>query len=203
MGSSSAGSVGQLSARWLGKLPYAKRRAIERAPAPAAHATLAGVALLEQAAQALGYEPLDAGRLTFPARGKPGWPGGPEFNISHTGQYVACVAARGLRVGIDIEKLDRVSPNVLRRVASPREWELYGRTMAGASRLWTRKEAVLKAHGSSIFEAPAVSLYDDYADLHGTRWYFAGPDRLEECALAVAVERPGAVVELRRATQLA
>ena len=193
----------ELKARWLASLPYGKRQAVERAPEPAACATLAGIDLLAHAARALGFPALDASRLEFPERGKPGWPGGPEFNISHAGGYVACAATRGVRVGIDLEVVGRVRPEVLRRVASTAELERFGRLADGATRLWTRKEAVLKAEGGSVFDAAAVSLHADCADFRGKRWYFAGPEQLAGCALALAIEHPGAVVELRRAMQLA
>jgi 4'-phosphopantetheinyl transferase len=192
-----------LRARWLVRLPYGKRREVERSSAGAASATLAGIDLLAHAARALGYPAFDAGQLEFPARGKPRWPGGPEFSISHAGGYVACAAARGARVGIDLEVRGRVRPEVLRRVASAAELARFGRHADGATRLWTRKEAVVKAEGGSVFEAAAVVVHEDSADFRGRRWYFAGPEQLAECALALAIEIPEALVELRPATHLA
>jgi phosphopantetheinyl transferase len=196
-------SYAALAARWLEKLPYAKRRLIERATELAAAATLAGIDLLAHAAAALGHSSLDAAALVFPERGKPYWPGGPEFNISHTREITVCVATCGVRVGIDIESLERVSLQALRRVASPMELELCGASGRGAAQLWTRKEAVLKAEGGSVFEAAAVTVHERYAEFRGRQWYFAQPDTLENCALAIATERPMIALDLRRATELA
>jgi 4'-phosphopantetheinyl transferase len=193
----------EFAARWLQALPTPKRRAIERVPQTAAQATLAGIDLLAHCANALGHPEFDAGALVYPERGKPRWPGGLEFNISHTREYAVCVATRGLKVGVDIEDIEGVRPEILRRVASAEERERYGATTLGAARLWTRKEAALKAAGRSVFDAAAVLVQESYADCYGQRWYYSGPERLEGCALALAFERPGVLVDLRRATRLA
>ena len=188
-----------LAHRWLDRLPYAKRRAVERAPESSALATLAGIELLAHGARALGYESLDAAALVFPEGGKPHWPGGVEFSISHTRDHAVCAATRSVRVGIDLEMIERMRPEILRRVASPTELGLYGATARGAALLWTRKEAVLKAAGASVFDASEVEVHEQHADFRAGRWYFSGPDTLEQCALALAFEQPGVAVEVRPA----
>jgi 4'-phosphopantetheinyl transferase len=193
----------ELAGRWLHRLPYVKRRTVERAPEKSAVATLAGIDLLAHGARALGHDTLDAAALVFPEGGKPHWPGGVEFSISHTVEHAVCVVTRSVRVGIDIEIIGRVRIEILRRVASSAELGLYGASARGAASLWTRKEAVLKAAGASVFEAAAVEVHEQYADFRAGRWHFCGPDVLEHCALALAFERPGVEVELRRITQLA
>jgi 4'-phosphopantetheinyl transferase len=185
--------------RWLDHLPYGKRRAVERAPESSALATLAGIELLAHGARALGHESLDAASLVFPEGGKPHWPGGVEFSISHTRDYAVCAATRSVRVGIDLETIERVRPEILRRVASPAELGLYGTSARGAASLWTRKEAVLKAAGASVFYAAEVEVHEQHADFRAGRWHFAGPDLLEGCALALAFERPGVAVAVHAA----
>ena len=196
-------SYGELADRWLHRLPYAKRQAVERSAERSARATLAGIDLLAHGAIGLGHAPLDASALVYPERGKPHWPGGPEFSISHTSDLAVCVVARDLRLGVDIEIVGRVREEMLRRVASAGEVESYRGREHGPAALWTRKEAVLKAAGASIFNASAVAVRAGDADFLGQRWYFCGPDMLEGCAFALACERSGVAVDLRRATQLA
>ncbi len=189
----------ELAARWLHKIAYAKRLAIERAPAGAALATLAGIELLSLAAAAHGHGSLPAAALIFPERGKPCWPGGLEFNISHTADLVACVATRDVSVGIDVEAAGRVSLATVRRMASSAELALAGATALGATHLWTRKEAVVKAAGGTVFDAGKVRVSQAQAEFRGRLWYFAGPDMLEGHALAIAAARPDLSVELRPA----
>jgi 4'-phosphopantetheinyl transferase len=196
-------SYAALAGRWLRPLPYAKRQAIERSPERSAHATLAGIDLLAHGALALGNEPLDAASLVYPERGKPYLPGGPEFSISHTSDLAVCAVACGIKLGIDIEIIARVRESMLRRVASAEEIETFRDAECGPAALWTRKEAVLKAAGASIFGASEVTVRRDDGEYHGQRWYFCGPETLEGCAFALACERPGVAVDLRRATRLA
>ncbi|HZF14383.1 MAG TPA: 4'-phosphopantetheinyl transferase superfamily protein [Steroidobacteraceae bacterium] len=196
-------SRSDLAARWLQSLPYAKRQAVERAPEPAAIATLAGIDLLAQGAAALRGVGLDASVLKFPEGGKPAWPGGPAFSISHTAAWVACAVSATLTVGLDIENPARVRREILRRIASARELALHEARPQGLAVLWTRKEAVLKAAGASVFDAAAVAVDEAGAEFRGRRWYFGGADALEGCAMALATERPGTDVDLRLAVQLA
>lgn len=189
----------ELAARWLHQLPYVKRLSIERAAPMAALASLAGIDLLSLAAAAHGYDSLPAAALAFPERGKPFWPGGLEFNISHTPDFVACVATRAVSVGIDIEATGRVSLATVRRIASNAELASCGESALGATRLWTRKEAVVKAAGGTVFDAGKVTLSATHAEFRERLWYFAGPDGLAGCALAIAAARPDLKVELRGA----
>jgi 4'-phosphopantetheinyl transferase len=192
-----------LAERWLRVLPAAKRAAVERAADPVAIATLAGIDLLAHGLRAAGSGELGTDRLTYPARGKPVLANAPDFSISHAGGFAVCVVALESRVGIDIEGLARVRVETLRRVARARELERFAADPHGAAKLWTRKEAVLKAAGASVFEAAAVEVAEDHAAFRGARWYFVGPDVLEGCALAIAVERRHMAVDLRLVTELA
>ncbi|MGH8265432.1 MAG: 4'-phosphopantetheinyl transferase family protein [Steroidobacteraceae bacterium] len=196
-------SRARLGERWLHVLPRAKRAAVETAADPVAIATLAGIDLLAHGLGAIGGGELTAGMLAYPSRGKPLLGQGPDFSISHTGGFAVCAVARESRVGIDIEVLARVRPESLRRVAHPTELERFAADPYGAAKLWTRKEAVLKAAGASIFDAAAVEVEEGHADFHGERWYFSGPEVLDGCALAIAGERPHMSVDLRLAGELA
>lgn len=81
---------------------------------------------------------------------------GLEFNLSHSGPD-ALVAAARMTVGVDLERTVRRAPVDERRLANrfftPEEvaaWQVGRRTDAAFFRLWTRKEAVLKAHGGGL-----------------------------------------------------
>ncbi|HEU4664337.1 MAG TPA: 4'-phosphopantetheinyl transferase superfamily protein [Dokdonella sp.] len=108
----------------------------------------------------LGY----AGTAAVPAieageHGKPFVPSLPwlDFNLSHAGSLVAIAFARDQAIGIDIEPLDRrvSTDGIAARFFGPREAAALGRTGAHLRqvaflRLWTHKEAVLKALGDGL-----------------------------------------------------
>lgn len=74
------------------------------------------------------------------------------FNISHSGQYVAC-AVCDRPVGIDIQVIGPYYPDVARRVYSPGELEQIRNSADPASeftKLWTKKEAYLKMLGCGL-----------------------------------------------------
>jgi len=95
--------------------------------------------------------------FAFGEHGKPrletGWPC---FNLAHSGDTVV-VAVAGDHVGVDVEEL-RVLPNadrLARRICTPSELDNLGSLPEAERdpallRLWTCKEAVLKALGSGI-----------------------------------------------------
>ena len=102
--------------------------------------------------------------------------GRPHFNISHCESMVACALSSNLEVGIDVEPLDRAAPLALADwYCSPAEqhW-LAGLSPASRPRcfirMWTLKEAVLKAAGCGLghplqdlsvtIDPPAVAISD-------------------------------------------
>jgi 4'-phosphopantetheinyl transferase len=110
-----------------------------------------------------GYLNLPPSSLRFGtgSNGKPflegaGAKAGIEFNISHSGD-TALVAVARLTVGVDLEQTQRRVPvsegAIASRFFTPEEkaaWQVGRRTDAAFFRLWTRKEAVLKAHGGGL-----------------------------------------------------
>lgn len=84
------------------------------------------------------------------------WPTAPrlDVNLSHTAGVVASVVGEGVRVGIDLEAVDRpVAPAVVKRflAESERLWlSAHGDRDASAIRIWTLKEAVAKALGLGL-----------------------------------------------------
>jgi 4'-phosphopantetheinyl transferase len=94
------------------------------------------------------------------AHGKPAAPdaGGIEFNLSHSGRHVLIAFARGQALGVDVEAVDGRHRSVMaiaQRFFAPEEaaalepLDEAGRRLAFL-RLWTCKEAVLKALGSGL-----------------------------------------------------
>lgn len=128
-----------------------------------------------------GYLNTDPSSLRFSetARGKPYLAGahassGLYFSLSHTHGLALCALAFGREVGVDAEAMDRAIDvqAVARRTYSPDEQNaLLGLTgaeqRAAFFRIWTRKEAFVKACGGGLDEHTGdftVSCADGHGD---------------------------------------
>jgi len=124
------------------RLPYAKRLELEARSPNARCTSLAGIALALRGLAVMLSGPVDPCRLSFPAGGKPCLPGGPGFSISHSGSRVGVALCPDCEPGFDLEQFDAGEP--------------------AADRLrlvrWTATEAVLKAAGRGLRDAPRVDL---------------------------------------------
>ena len=100
------------------------------------------------------------------------------FNLSHTRGMAACAVARGMAVGVDVEALDRrAGEGIAARFFPPAEAALVAAApeagrRAVFMRLWTLKEAVMKATGRG-FDLP-LDAFTVTLDPLGVRFH-AGP----------------------------
>lgn len=100
----------------------------------------------------------DAIRFSYGDHGKPTlsrYQSAPFFNLSHSGEFAAVAVTHCGEVGIDIEQIRPVGGEIALRfftegekatlaLHSGREW------LEAFYKCWTRKEAVLKAHGKGL-----------------------------------------------------
>ena len=137
------------------------------------------------------------------ATGKPDLDGLPwQFNLSHTGSYAACcVYDRPL--GIDIQKTAHVSEHFLSRFYTPDEKNAVldsAQTDETFTRIWCRKESVLKAAGLGLrvelnsfdvlpdtlcFQNTVYSLYSGQTQAFHFAVCCEGPGTEELCAQQV------------------
>jgi 4'-phosphopantetheinyl transferase len=77
-----------------------------------------------------------------------------DFNIAHSGEYVVMAIIQGAIVGIDIEKIDyAINPNELSPIVfSDSEQLLVVNDNHKFFTLWTKKEALIKAHGFGFLD---------------------------------------------------
>jgi len=82
------------------------------------------------------------------AQGKPYFPHGPHFNLSHSGEYVI-LGVSDHSLGVDVEQLGDCDERVARRcyTAKELEWLHAQADPAAFYRLWTAKESIMKATG--------------------------------------------------------
>lgn len=134
-------------------------------------------------------------RVFLSEHGKPVLPEGPSFNLSHSGSKVVLLADDG-PVGVDVEQMAPFSPAVAGKVftAAEQSW-LSRRWEDGAFfRLWTGKEAVMKAVGLGFRLPPdRFEICPDAGTAcleSGQVWYLHWID-LEQHMLCTAAEHPG------------
>jgi 4'-phosphopantetheinyl transferase len=121
-------------------------------------------------------------------------PDGLTFNLSHARGFVACAIARGLVLGVDAERSDRLSDTepLARRFFSSVEYDAMAALDAGArharfTMLWTLKEAFLKAIGDGLTRPLSESTFELG---HDGAIRFTTAIRLEPAEWSFAVYRP-------------
>ncbi len=153
-------------------------------------------------------------RFRYGEHGKPFLAGGPVFNQSHSSERVMIAVATEGRLGIDIEKRRtvRLMSEIARKNFASAEAELFRRTPGPDRqhvffRLWTCKEAFLKALGVGLTE-PLRSFSVDpsrhprsalvQASAHGEHpadWHVANIPCSGGATAAIAIDRPDIAVE--------
>ncbi|MEM1339585.1 MAG: 4'-phosphopantetheinyl transferase superfamily protein [Bacteroidota bacterium] len=99
-----------------------------------------------------------------------------DFNISHSGEYVICGLAKGMRLGVDIEERKTVDINSFYKVFTPKELiaiRSSKKTEETFYNYWTIKESVMKAIGKGL-SIPPVEIEidsDQQASYDDQIWY--------------------------------
>ena len=91
--------------------------------------------------------------------GKPYYPNGPYFNISHSGKYVVMAIANE-EVGVDIEEDIEKNMDILLKIFNEAEAKMI-KEHADFYYLWCAKESLIKCMGSSVSkikEVPSLPL---------------------------------------------
>jgi phosphopantetheinyl transferase len=154
-----AGEPGAIRSRWLSPDDEARISAIPFRDEQMRFA--AGRVLARRVlSRKLGLAPHRVSILLSGADGRPylaGWPGY-DFNLSHSGNQVVLVVAYGLRVGIDVERLEwrNAGIDLARRLFAEREYESLVHAdqrhyLRRWYRIWTTREAYTKACGVGVF----------------------------------------------------
>lgn len=98
-----------------------------------------------------------------------------DFNISHSGHYVACVLSDSYKVGIDIEQVSSINIGDFECYMLPDELDKINRSKNKSYEFyeyWTRKESVAKADGRGLsIPLKKIIIRDDVARLENATWY--------------------------------
>jgi len=136
---------------WLDQLPASKRQSLQRRQrSDKRQLSLIGWQLLRYGMLQAGNAAFSLQQLQFPKHGKPFVSGDWDFNLSHSGDVVACAITREGRIGIDVERHRDVDPQRFKRYFSTDELEWMGDDARRFIELWTQKEAVIKASGVGL-----------------------------------------------------
>jgi 4'-phosphopantetheinyl transferase len=132
--------------------------------------------------------------LTEGSHGKPELRGGPQFNISHSGDLVLLAVHRQLPIGVDVEQQrpDLDWEAIARRVLPARELQTLRqlppqRRAAGYLRAWCRLEAKLKARGDGFSALAALAAEEEAAEEEAAREQAAQKEAAKQGATQVMV----------------
>ena len=160
--------------RLRARLPYARRL---RMPLDSGRQsqTYLGLALACRLLSEASGRQVEPSALRFARTGKPYAPGGPDFSITHAGEWVLCALAAEGEVGIDAEENGAA------------------RFSAATLAAWAAKEATVKAAGATLAELNQVQLRGRRIAFGGRSWYCNTP--------RLGVPLTVRVVTARRVTQ--
>lgn len=114
---------------------------------------LLGKLLLIEGLKLYGIESKCLKDLQYNTYGKPYLNLDIDFNISHSGDYAICGLAKGLKLGVDIEKIERFDMNSITGVFTKNESFFINSSEKKEKTFydyWTIKESVVKAMGRGL-----------------------------------------------------
>ncbi len=139
-----------------------------------AYAFVWGRLLLEKGLKELGLEN-ELEQIGIDENGKP-FVENCFFNISHTNDLVVCAISKNIKIGIDIEYMNKVDLSLFEDWFTKREWETIHQANQPLKKFydfWTRKESVIKALGltlSDLNQLP-IEIYQDQFSIDNQTWY--------------------------------
>ena len=117
-----------------------------------------------------------------------------DFNISHSDQYAVCAFSEKYSLGIDIEKIKPISIELLQHFFNQDEWaEMQGNENLQESfyRLWTKKEAIVKADGRG-FNIPLkeIIIRNNQGFVERVKWFLQEIPLDQNYIMHVATNEP-------------
>lgn len=139
---------------------------------------LFGLLLLKSLWRSRYKEELVLDHLKTTEFGRPYLPESPaDFSISHAGQFVICVLAPEMRVGIDIERKKQVDFQEFTSTMNPDQWdEINSSEDAEAAffNYWCIKESVIKADGRGLsIPLTEIMIDSDMVTYSGKIWHIS------------------------------
>lgn len=117
------------------------------------HANLFGKLLLQESLYQFGYDKNCLDNLQLDKNNRPYVSGNIDFNISHSDKYVVCASGKGVRLGVDIEKIKEIDLNNFHDTMTKAQWkEIHtsNHPINTFYKYWSIKESVIKADGRGL-----------------------------------------------------
>lgn len=165
-------------------------------------ANIAGLYLLVEAMKHAGYQGYVLNNLRYTDYGRPYLSDGPDFSISHAGEFVVCaIAPNGARLGVDIEHIRPVDHDSLTGIMNENELEKMRNSedqMTMFYEFWTMKESVIKADGRGLsIPLTEVSGDNNTVTYEGIQWSVFQPFFKPNYSFSLAVNVPGCKLNWR------
>lgn len=117
-----------------------------------------------------------------------------DFNISHSGEYIVCVVSDECRVGIDVEEMKVIDYDVYSTQFTDEEWGLIsssGDSKRAFYRIWTQKEALIKANGKGLsIPLKSVQISDTTAVVENMKWFLTELPLSKQYSCHLATDKP-------------
>lgn len=162
--------------RYLDCLPHEMQKKIMRFRFwQDSQASLFGKLLLSRGLADLGLF-YHLSEIKYTSYGRPYFSNGIDFNISHSGGFIACAFTTTGKIGIDIEEVRPISIQDFRNIFHDDEWN----DITTSSHVehvffhyWTIKEAIVKADGKGLnIPLKKIFVKNEETVLDGAVWYY-------------------------------
>jgi len=116
-----------------------------------------------------------------------------DFNISHSGEYAICALAKGMRLGVDIEKIKEIDLDSFPEVFTQNEFHNINTSKSKEETFynyWTIKESIIKAIGKGL----SIPLQDikintsKQVNYNNDIWYVEGLQIDDQYASHIAID---------------
>ena len=139
-----------------------------------AQAFLLGRFLLIEGLKNYGFNKEVLNNIEYTRYNRPFLPLNIDFNLSHSGIYVACAISTACKVGIDIEEIRNIDIDGFEEQFTAEELSRIHKASDQYSeffKYWTIKEAVIKADGRGLSFPLKDIMFDRYASVEGKKWH--------------------------------
>jgi 4'-phosphopantetheinyl transferase len=191
--------------RHLSKIPQVMQKEIRRFKRwQDRQAKALGRLLLVEALKRFGWgcEVLD--HLSYNAFGRPFLNDRIDFNISHSGDRVVCVATDTARVGIDIEAIRSIDLSDFKGFLTAEEWSVIKRADRPRDKFfdyWTIKESTLKAYGKGLsVPLNEIHICANRSRLYNQTWFISRIPIAIDYRCCVATDEENAKMIVRNVT---
>lgn len=161
-----------------------------------AHAFVLGKLLVLHGLKKTGFEFLTLDELKYNEYDRPFFDSPFDFNLSHSGEMVACAFSTEGQLGLDLEEIKPIDFDDFGQFFSPEELHSMQNSANPTDsfyQLWTLKESVMKADGRGMSLAPKeINVRQKAAFLPDQKWFLEPLDLKKGYSGHLALEKkPG------------